>query len=362
MGRTPNTRTTADMLMLLDLVASLPAGRMRADYLARRLGWTVDRLWDTLERIDMATAEVESLLGTAIAYDAESQTVSTGNMPGSLSGTLRLTPGEARGLMNALTSCGEDLADRLADRLRGAFAGPAAAGVGGQAGSGQAGSGQAVKSALRAATEAASSPLLGTALRGIAESVVLEGSYRGPDDDRPHRCLAEPDDIFYDNDENAWYLHAWRRAGDQKPAGWRVFKLSRFQTLEATAEPFDPAGHCDADEPAGDGRLGDIDGARKTVLVVHDPDAVRSLPEWRGVERVTRPRKSDAGRLTPDDLARGGYIARIPWLPQSTWLPAAIAGTFGAVEAVDDDLRSAVRDAARRVREALREAGAKSGD
>lgn len=292
-----------------------------ADF-AQRAGLTERDARRVIKKINLGCGD--SLPELFIDLDEESGTVVPHAMRIALDKPLRLSPIEAQALIMALESAGIEGADAIARKIEGAF--PQL-------------DRERFASIKNTAQGANLGPVLATVARATGECRVLRIAYRGADDRAATERDIEPRALLFDSQEGTWYANAWcRRAGD-----WRTFRVTRIEGALLLDERFEPDG-----EPAHECGLQGIDQAERAVVAVHDPSALPSIVEWRGLERLSD--RSGTGRgerfdgvFTPAEQKAGAYLAAIPWQPGSPWLARMIARSFGAVEALrPPELRRAV--------------------
>ena len=370
MGRESNAASVEKMTRAIHLINDLAGDAAEQEsqpavtltQFALLLGLSKSEALRVIDKINLGCGD--ALPEVFIDYDEETGTIEPCFIGTAFERTLRLSPAEARGLVAAVESCGIDGGEPLARKIKGLFP-PVQPGY--------------FSTFFSAAKTSEIGPTLQAILKSINEKRALKILYHGLGQTVAAERLVEPRDVSYDAHEGAWYMRAFcRTAGD-----WRTFKIDRIAEAEATRTPFshsfvEEAGTEPTEnvvgEPgtgavtgagtgAGTNPLSEVDSAPTAFLAVHRPAPGAEVDKWRGLSKVRNPTIADAGHLSGEELARGAYIARIPWAPGSTWLPAAIAQTFGDVEAIrPPELREAVVAEAERMRRALDSAFALTAD
>ena len=172
----------------------------------------------------------------------------------------------------------------------------------------------------------------------VARHLVLAVDYRDAKGGRSEREV-EPLAVWYDAAAASWSFSAWCRT--RKAV--RTFRLDRLQTTPVpTGESFDARGETD------DTQTGlDMSHAEWAVLAVHDRSCV-DKGSWPGIEVRPQPSADEVSHITAQERGAGAYVAQIPWVPGSAWLPQAVVASLGGVEVVSPaSLRAEVRELAR---------------
>ena len=297
---------------------TLPGTPLPLAELAREVGRTPEQ---TKRAIRLLNDCGEVMPGYFVDFDEKAGVVTPWRMDVSIDKPLGLTPSEAQGLLTALDAMGVEHDDPLFSQLAGAFP-PITR--------------ELVSGMEMQAESVGLARVLGTLTQAVAESRVVRMGYRGLADAEPREREVEPLRLTYDAGESAWYLLAWSR----ERAGWRNFRADRMEDVRLTNERF-------RTRVAGEGASSLEEAlceAPRATLVMHDPTRMGEPEDWRGLARVEDPAPADAALLTEQDVARGGYVASIPWLAQTPLLARRVVSTLGAVEAVrPPELRTQVK-------------------
>lgn len=178
---------------------------------------------------------------------------------------------------------------------------------------------------------------LETVADAVARHLVLAIDYRDAKGDRSEREV-EPLAVWYDTGAASWSFSAWCRTR----GAVRTFRLDRLQAAPTpTGETFEVRG--DEDAQAGL----DMTRAEWAVLAVHDRSAV-DKGTWPGIEVRMHPSAVEESHITAQEREAGAYLAQIPWVPGSAWLPQAVVASLGGVEVISPaSLRAEVRELAR---------------
>jgi predicted DNA-binding transcriptional regulator YafY len=223
-------------------------------------------------------------------------------------GLMRLSRPEALALLVALRSSGADAGGHLASLVKGALP---------------------ELDLARLDTVAGQQAMPVGALETLADAVarrqVVAFEYLDGRGTRTKR-LVEPLEVWYDSNIPGWCVSAWCRLRQAV----RTFRVDRM--LDAPA----PTGETFAERVGAQAEQGRIDQAcsMQAVLAVHDPAVARKYT-WPGMEELENPSQPQIAALTGPELARGGFIAQIPWVPGSAWLVQSIVASMGAVEALE---------------------------
>lgn len=285
---------------------------------AAMAGMGVDEAVSCIRKINEGCGD--ALPEMLVMFDEETGSVTPFRIEGAFSRPLRLTPAEARGLVLALEEAGY-AEEQVVEKIRGAFPAIGA---------------ERFLDIRRTAEASPSHAVLALMTAAARTREVVEIEYRGPGGGQPSRRSVEPARIVYDEGQGTWYVVAWCRSSE----AWRTFRIDRVASADATGERFSPRDR-DGEEAFSFSR------SRVAVLAVHDPSAVWDAYDWRGLEKVASPDPFDRGRLADEEVARGAYIAEIPWIEGSYWLPQMLLRTMGGVEALRPvALRAAVRELA----------------
>ncbi len=186
------------------------------------------------------------------------------------------------------------------------------------------------------------------ALEVVADAVarrhVLAVDYRDAKGERSAREV-EPLAVWYDTTVASWSFSAWCRTRQAV----RTFRLDRLQaTPVPTGETF-AVREEDEDVQAGL----DMSRAEWAVLAVHDHAAI-DKGAWPGIEVRRFPSAEESAHISAAEQEAGAYVAQIPWVPGSAWLPQAVVASLGGVEVISPtDLRTQVGDLARALLEKL---------
>ncbi len=234
-------------------------------------------------------------------------------------GLLRLSHAEALALMVALRSSGADADGHLASLVRGALP-------------------DFNLTRLDTVLGQRTMPVgaLETLAEAVAQGQVVEFDYLDAKGARSHRAV-EPAQIWYDSTLGSWSVSAWCRLRH----AMRVFRVDRMLSAPTpTGETFEPR---DATPVPGGSAQTFLADAEQAVLAVHDPTALRQAA-WPGLEALSNPTDEQIAALTPDEQARGAFIAQIPWQEGSAWLVQEVVASMGDVEALAPaQLRDEVR-------------------
>ena len=346
MGRESNAASVEKMTRAIHLINDLAGDASEPITLtqfALLLGISESEALRVIDKINLGCGD--ALPEVFIDYDEETGTIEPYSIGTTFERTLRLSPAEARGLVAAIESCGMGTGEPLARKIEGLFP-PVQPGY--------------FASIFSAAQTSEVGTTLQTILKSINRRSALRIRYRRLGQDSATERLVEPRDVSYDSHEGTWYMRAFcHTAGD-----WRTFRIDRISQAEVTQTPFSHSFVDETPAPAAMGTLAaaegsptasvnplaEVDAAPVAFLAVHDPSLASEVEAWRGLSKVRNPTIADAAHLTREEFDRGAYVARIPWAQGSAWLPAAIAQTFGDVEAIrPPELRKAVLAEAERM-------------
>lgn len=335
MARESKSATLDKMLKVVQAVNALSPGDPVLDgepvelaRFARLVGMDPKECLRIVEKIDYGCGD--ALPAAWIEYDEQTGCIVPHRLCFASQGLMRLSHSEAFALLVTLRSSGADADGTLAATVRGALP---------------------ELDLARFDTVAAGADMPQGSLERVADAVarreVLSIEYR----DARGACstrTVEPLEVWYDSAAGAWSFSAWCRTRDEV----RTFRLDRLRAVpQPTGEVFPER------QTALGGAAVDMARGVTAVLAVHDPKAV-ARTSWPELEELQDPTDDQLAHLRPPELAQGGYIAQIPWIPGSFWLVQAIVSTLGGVEAVSPArLREEVRDLAGQLLVRLGESG-----
>lgn len=262
----------------------------------------------------------DALPAAYVDFDEETGLLTPHRLVFAFDGLLRLSKSEAYALLMALRASGIDSDGKLVSKLAGAL--PVL---------------DLERLSLMAGEAGVSRQALETVADAVSRRLVVSISYRDALGSVSRRDV-EPLALWFDAAESTWTFSAWCRLRRSV----RLFRADRL-----VCDPV-PTGETFAQRTVHEplGPLDRMDLSPLAVLAVHDPGSLELAGVWHGIEALTNVEDSLAGRLDAEDLKRGGFIATVPWIEGSPWLPCAVVATLGGVEVIEPE---ALRDEVSRV-------------